>query len=173
MLVYKDLYSGDELCSDAYEQLPPFENAELSGVAFEVKSSKVAKGNEDYGIACNDEDGEGEGAVDAGVEMVIDIVEAFRLSSTSMTKAEYTAYIKKYMKRVATSLSSSNPDRVDKFKEDIQKFVKHVLSNFDDFEFYLGESFDLEAGLVYAYYKGEEISPRLIYLKDGLVEERY
>ncbi|GIX66225.1 histamine-releasing factor [Babesia caballi] len=175
MLVYKDLFTGDEVCSDAYNHLNPFDNAELANVAFEVKSAKVAKGNEDYGIACNDdEEGGSSGpAADPGVEMVIDVVDAFRLQETPFTKAEYTSYIKKYIKRVATHLEENAPDRVAAFKEDIQKFVKHVLGNFGDFEFYIGESLDLEAGLVYAYYNGEEVAPRLVYIKEALVEERY
>ncbi|GBE59754.1 translationally-controlled tumor protein [Babesia ovata] len=175
MLVYKDLFTGDEVCSDAYAHLNPFDNADFANVAFEVKSSKVAKGNEDYGIACNeDEEGGSSGpSADPGVEMVIDIVDAFRLQETPFTKAEYTSYIKKYIKRVATHLEENQPDRVAAFKTDIQNFVKHVLSNFSDFEFYIGESLDLEAGLVYAYYNGEEVAPRLVYIKDALTEERY
>ncbi|KAK1442123.1 hypothetical protein BgAZ_401530 [Babesia gibsoni] len=175
MLVYKDLFTGDEVCSDAYAHLDPFDKAEFAEVAFEVKASKVAKGNEDYGIACNDDE-EGGGApaaVDPSVEMVIDIVDAFRLQETPFTKAEYTGYIKKYIKRVTAHLEEHNADRVARFKEDIQKFVKHVLANFGDFEFYIGESLDLESGLVYAYYNGEEVAPRLVYLKDCLTEERY
>lgn len=30
MLVYKDLITGDELCSDAYPQLPPFGQQDLA-----------------------------------------------------------------------------------------------------------------------------------------------
>lgn len=112
-------------------------------------------------------------AADPGVEMVIDIVDAFRLQETPFTKAEYTSYIKKYIKRVTTHLEQNAPDRVASFKEDIQKFVKHVLANFADFEFYVGESLDLEAGLIYGYYNGEELAPRLVYIKEALTEERY
>ncbi|EDO06834.1 uncharacterized protein BBOV_IV004730 [Babesia bovis T2Bo] len=175
MLVYKDLFTGDEVCSDAYTHLNPFDNPEFASVAFEVKSSKVAKGNEDYGIACNDDE-EGGGssvAADPTVEMVIDIVDAFRLQETPFTKAEYTGYIKKYIKRVTAHLEENAPDKVTSFKDDIQKFVKHVLGNFSDFEFYIGESLDLEAGLIYAYYNGEELAPRLVYIKEALTEERY
>ncbi|KAK1934895.1 putative histamine-releasing factor [Babesia divergens] len=175
MLVYKDLFTGDEVCSDAYAHLNPFNNPEFINVAFEVKASKVAKGNEDYGIACNEDEEGGSGpvAADPGVEMVIDIVDAFRLQETPFTKAEYTSYIKKYIKRVTTHLEQNAPDRVASFKEDIQKFVKHVLANFADFEFYVGESLDLEAGLIYGYYNGEELAPRLVYIKEALTEERY
>ncbi|AFZ80331.1 translationally controlled tumor protein, putative [Theileria equi strain WA] len=174
MLVYTDLYSGDELCSDAYAHLAPFEQEELSSVAFEVKTSKVAKGNEDYGIACNDDEEGGSGVpADPNVEMVIDVVDAFRLQEIPMTKAEYTGYIKKYIKKLTATLEENGSDRVAVFKEGVSAFVKHVLANFGDFEFYIGESLDLEAGVVYAYYKGEEVSPRLVFLKDGLKEDRY
>ncbi|UKK00197.1 hypothetical protein MACK_000267 [Theileria orientalis] len=173
MKVYKDLYSEDEVCSDAYDHLDPFENSELASVAFEVKTSKVAKGEEDFGIGYNDEEGGEGGQPDPNVEMVIDIVDKFGLQSLQLTKKDYTSYIKKYIQRLAATLQEKNPDRVDAFKSGVSEFVKYVLGHFDDFEFYVGESLDYEAGLVYAYYKGEEVSPRLVFLKDGLIEERY
>ncbi|UKJ87786.1 hypothetical protein MACJ_000226 [Theileria orientalis] len=173
MKVYKDLYSEDEVCSDAYDHLDPFENSELASVAFEVKTSKVAKGEEDFGIGYNDEEGGEAAQPDPNVEMVVDIVDKFGLQSLQLTKKDYTSYIKKYIQRLAGTLQDKNPDRVEAFKSGVSEFVKYVLAHFDDFEFYVGESLDYEAGLVYAYYKGEEVSPRLVFLKDGLIEERY
>ncbi|XP_954451.1 p23 (translationally controlled tumor protein homolog), putative [Theileria annulata] len=173
MKVYRDLYSNDEVCSDAYDHLDPFDNPDLSSVAFEVKTSKVAKGEEDYGIGYNDEEGGDQMNVDPNVEVVVDVVDKFALQSLPLTKKDYSSYIKKYIQRLVATLQEKNPERVEPFKTSVSEFVKHVLANFDDFEFYVGESLDYEAGLVYGYYKGEEVSPRLVFLKDGLVEERY
>ncbi|CDJ52797.1 translationally-controlled tumor protein, putative [Eimeria brunetti] len=141
--------------------------------AFEVKGSRVTKAAEDFGIADNSE--EGEGGVEDAAETVIDIVSAFRLNETTLTKKDFTVYIKGYLKRVVEYLSESEAGkaRVEAFKTESAAFVKKVLSDFDDFQFFMSESNDFEASLVYAYYKDEETAPRFIYLKDGLKEEKY
>ncbi|CBZ56251.1 Translationally-controlled tumor protein,related [Neospora caninum Liverpool] len=171
MKVFKDVFTGDELCSDSYAQLAPMEDADLSEVAFEVATKRVVKGAEDYGIADNsEEDG---GGVDSATETVIDVVDAFRLQETPFSKKEFGTYIKGYMQRVKTHLEKTQPDRVDKFMSGGQALVKKILGQFDDFQFFLGESADCEAGVVFAYYKDGEEAPRLIYIRDGLKEEKY
>lgn len=116
---------------------------------------------------------EGEGGVEDAAETVIDIVSSFNLSETSLTKKDFTTYIKGYLKRVIEYLQENNPSRVDSFKTESAALVKKILGSFDDYQFYMSESNDFEASLVYAYYKDEETAPRFIYLKDGLKEEKY
>ncbi|VWU48843.1 translationally-controlled tumor protein homolog [Hepatocystis sp. ex Piliocolobus tephrosceles] len=171
MKVYKDVFTNDEVCSDSYIQSSPFEMDELKEIAFEVKSNKRAKDSDDFGIADNSEEATNEMGTD--VEYVIDIVDSFKLTSTNLDKKEYNTYIKNYMQRMLKYLQEKNPDRVAVFKQQAQTFVKHVLSNFNEFEFYMGESLDMEAGLIYSYYKGEELTPRFVYISDGLIEEKY
>lgn len=147
------------------------DDQELKEVAFEVKTRRVVKGAEDYGIADNsEEDG---GGVDATTETVVDIIDSFRLQETPFSKKEFGVYIKGYMQRVKGLLEKEHPERVDKFMSGAQALVKKILGSFDDFQFYLGESADCEAGVVFAYYKDGEDSPRLIYIRDGLKEEKY
>ncbi|CRH00559.1 histamine-releasing factor, putative [Plasmodium relictum] len=171
MKVYKDVFTNDEVCSDSYIQEDPFGISEFRNIAFEVKSNKRIKGNEDYGIADNSE--EAQEGMGADVEHVIDIVDSFQLTSTSFSKKEYSTYIKNYMQKVVKYLEEKKPDRVEVFKTQAQPFIKHILTNFSDFEFYMGESLDMEAGLIYSYYKGEELTPRFVYISDGLYEEKY
>ncbi|KAI4839712.1 translationally-controlled tumor-like protein [Plasmodium brasilianum] len=171
MKVYKDVFTNDEVCSDSYVQEDPFGVAEFRDIAFEVKSNKRVKGNEDYGIADNSE--EAADGMGADVEQVIDIVDSFQLTSTSLSKKEFSVYIKNYMQKILKYLEEKKPDRAEVFKTKAQPFIKHILTNFDDFEFYMGESLDMEAGLTYSYYKGEEITPRFVYISDGLYEEKY
>ncbi|OXB71415.1 UNVERIFIED_CONTAM: hypothetical protein H355_005402 [Colinus virginianus] len=209
MKVFKDVFTGDELCSDSYNQEAPMDDETLKDVAFEVKTRRIVKGAEDYGIADNspytlyvgdyfllvvllpvyrlhvaniasflrsvgsvrsEEDG---GGVDAGTETVVDVVDAFRLQETTFSKKEFGVYIKGYMQRVKALLEKERPDRVDKFMSGAQALVKKILGGFDDFQFFLGESADCEAAVVFAYYKDGEDSPRLIYIRDGLKEEKY
>ena len=116
---------------------------------------------------------EGEGGVEDAAETVIDIVNAFHLSETSLTKKDFTTYIKGYLKRVVDYLQENNPSRVEPFKTESAALVKKILGGFDDFQFFMSESNDFEASLVYAYYKDEETAPRFIYWEDGLKEEKY
>lgn len=170
MKVYKCLFTQEELISDSYKQDSAFDNADFDDVAFEVKSSRVKKGGEDYGISNNDDDG---GDLADAVETVVDVSDSFQLQETTFTKKDFQAYIKAYLGRVKKHLEEKNPDRVAPFMEGAQKVVKRILSDFDEFQFYLGPQMDTEAACVYAYYKGEEEAPRFVYLKDAMIEERF
>lgn len=171
MKVFKDTFTKDELMSDSYKPTSPFDDATLDDVAFEVQSARVQKGGEDYGIADNDE--EGGGGLGDAVETVIDVVDAFKYTSVPMSKKDFGAYIKGYMVRVKKHLEENKPDRVDPFMKGAQSLVKKILSQYDDFDFYLGESLDAEAYLVPSYYKDGDEAPRFIYLLDGVIEEKY
>jgi len=171
MKVYKDAFTGDELMSDSYKQMAPFGNEDLADVAFEVAGRRVTKGG-DCGIARNTEEGEDDGGEEAS-ETVIDIIDGFKLTETGFSKKEYTLYIKGFMKRVENHLASSNPSRVDAFKAGAAKLIKEILTKYDDFQFFMGESTDPEAGLVYSYYPDGSEVPHNIYIKDGLKEEKY
>jgi len=171
MKVYKELFTGDEVMSDSYKLSPPFGNEELADVAFEVVGRRVQKGG-DCGIARNTEEGEDDGGEEAS-ETVIDIIDGFKLTETGFSKKEYTLYIKGYMKRVENHLAAHNPSRVDAFKSGAAKLIKEILGKYDDFQFFMGESTDPEAGLVYSYYPDGSEVPHNIYIKDGLKEEKY
>eukprot|EP00921_Rhytidocystis_pertsovi_P024840 GHVQ01040010.1.p1 GENE.GHVQ01040010.1~~GHVQ01040010.1.p1 ORF type:complete len:178 (-),score=23.44 GHVQ01040010.1:37-570(-) len=177
MLVYKDVFTGDEVCSESYPPLSPYDDASFKDIAFEVLSKRVEKGGEDFGIANNvDADAEagtalGEGA--DGKETVIDVVDSFKLVECPMGKKDFQAYIRGYMLRLKGHLEKSKPERVEKFMSGAQALVKKILSEFDEYSFYMGESMDAEAGLVISHYVGEEFAPRFIYMIDGLREEKY
>lgn len=172
MKVYKDAFTGDELMSDSYRQLAPFGNADLADVAFEVIGKRVVKGGGDCGVARNTEEGEDAGG-DEPVEMVIDIIDGFKLVETGFSKKEYGTYIKGYMKRVEKFLQENKPDRVEAFKSGAAKLIKEILGKYDDFQFFMSESTDPEAGMVYSYYPDGSEVPHNIYIKDGMKEEKY
>jgi len=177
MKVYQDAFTQDELISDSYAQLAPFGDDSLLDVAFEVRSKKIPKGDENFGIAHNlDEDAEGEageGGDGNPVETVIDVVDKFRYQSTSFGKADFLAYIKAYSVRVKKHLADTNPDRVSNFQDGMKVLAQKMVAIIGDADFYFAESMDADAQLVYSYYKDEEEAPRFIYIKDGLKEVRY
>lgn len=74
------------------------------------------------------------------------IVHSFRLQPTSFDKASYGSYLKGYMKKVLAHLKATNApeSEIDAFKKGAAAFSKKVLSSFKDWEFYTGESMDVD-----------------------------
>jgi len=168
MIIYKDLFSGDELFSDAV----PIEL--LNGVVYKVKGTmrtetfdideRAIGGN-----ASADGAGEGEGA-DATQKQGIDIVINSRLVEYAMAKKDYMTHIKEYMKQVKTRLEKDESPDKDMFQKNVQEFVKGVLNDFKEYSFYCGESMNPEGML--APLKWEEETPYMYFFKHGLDAEK-
>ena len=77
-------------------------------------------------------------------------MDAFRLQETSWDKKGFMGYVKGFMKKVAEKLT---PERKEKFMAEAPAAVKMLLGKFDELQFFMGESGDMEASLCYAYYK--------------------
>ena len=117
------------------------------------------------------EDGE-EGADDQSYQ-VIDVVDSFRLESTRLEKKSFLTIIKGYMKTIKSNLEESNPDRIPAFEKGAQTYVKKILENFKDFDFYTGDSMDPEGMIIPMGYREDGVTPYLVYWKDGLRAEKY
>lgn len=117
------------------------------------------------------EDGD-EGADDQSYQ-VIDVVDSFRLESTSLDKKTFLTIIKGYMKTIKSKLEESNPDRIPAFEKGAQTYVKKILENFKDFDFYTGDSMDPEGMIIPLGYREDGVTPYLVYWKDGLRAEKY
>jgi hypothetical protein len=184
MLLYADLVTGDELATDA---LPM---KELDGGILEIESERVVVGGEDIDIGRGNQFGGGdpeEGADDAA-ETVINIVHSHSLKLANITKAEYKALIKAYWPRLKEKIEKQINDAesdyeknqakeaYNKFKANFPKLKEFVnetiVKNFDEFEFYTGESQDLEGMLIPARYVGEAVAPTLYMFLDGLRVEK-
>lgn len=171
MRVYYDVFSNDELLSDSYPA-----NITYDGVVIEVPSRMKVKGAEEIDIGRGNEFGGGdeEEAVDPTAERVNEIEDAFQLQETPFTKKEYSTYIKGYMQRLRKHLEENDPDRVKDFMAGASQLVKFVLGNFNEFQFYVGPSFDQSAMVILAYYKNEsDEAPHFLFIKDGLREEKF
>lgn len=170
MQVYKCLISGDEVLCDNNRVLQVEDD-----VVFVVKGKWIDVGGEDYGISSNVDDEAAEGTTaEGGAEAkakVIDVVNQNRLSETSFDKKSYMAYMKGYMKTLKTKIEEGpNKDRAAAFMAGAQVFVKKVLAEFDEFQFFVGESGSDEGIIVLAKWVGEEA---LFYFwKDGLKGEK-
>ncbi|KAJ3055177.1 Translationally-controlled tumor protein [Quaeritorhiza haematococci] len=138
MLLFRDVITGDEVVSDAYKMI------EVNDIAYEVdcKMITIKKGADvDIGANPSAEGGEDDdGVLGEDMETVNNVVYSFRLQSTSFDKKSYMTYIKGYMKAVKAYLQENKPDRVGAFEKAATPFIKKILENFKDYEFYTTEN---------------------------------
>jgi len=169
MRVFKDTFSGDEMFSDSYTF------KEVDGIVYEVEGKFLNKtlGGDSFDIGANASAEEANEEYETQTVRVINIIDAHRLQQTSFDKKSYLSYIKAYMKKLKTKLEAENPSRVEAFQAGAQSFVKTVVGNFSNYDFYTGENMDLDAMVVLLGYKEDGATPYLYFWKDGLNEEKY
>ncbi|KAJ3105770.1 hypothetical protein HDU97_007590 [Phlyctochytrium planicorne] len=167
MLLYRDVISGDELLSDAYKI------KEIDDIALEVDCQMIVvkEGDVDIGGNPSAEGGEDEPLEDGAIT-VNNVVHSFRLSSTGFDKKGYMTYIKGYMKAVKAYLTEHNPDRVATFEKNATPFIKKILENFKDYEFYVGEGMNPEGMVMLLNYREDGTTPYFTLFKDGLKIEK-
>ena len=165
MIIYKDVISGDELLSDAYGV------KEVDGAVYEADCSMVNVSNGgDVDIGANPSAEEQGEDLDEGSENVNNIIYAFRLQQTSFDKKSFMSYIKSYMKRVKTYLQENKPDEVEAFEKGATAYVKKVISTFNDWDFYTGESMDPDAMIVLLNFREDGVTPYVAIWKHGVTE---
>jgi len=171
MLIYKDVFSGDELFSDTYP-------IKLVGdCIYEVYGKHETRVEGDVKIdGANASAEEADEGTDSSAVSGIDVILNHRLTETGFgSKKDYMVYLKDYMKRVVKHLEDNGRNsEVDTFKKNINEYMKELLPKFKDLQFFVGESMDNEAMIVlvdYKEYQGEE-RPCLLAFKHGLEEEK-
>ncbi|KAG0765464.1 hypothetical protein G6F57_005540 [Rhizopus arrhizus] len=164
MLLYSDVISGDEMCSDA------FPIKVVDDIAFEVdcKMITLEEGNIDIGANPSAEGGD-EG-VESTSQTVNNVVHSFRLVETQFDKKSYMTYIKGYMKALKKELEVTKPERVGAFEKGAASLVKKLLANFKDYEFYTGESMNPDGMVALLNYREDGVTPYFTFFKDGLKE---
>jgi hypothetical protein len=165
MIIYKDIFTNDELISDSFEIKDQGAYLEVAG-----KFVTLSAGAIDIGGNPSGEGADAEEAVDDQARTVIDIIEFFKLQETTFDKKSYKGYVKDYMKNVKTWLEEHKPDRVESFMKGIQPFIVEVLGNFDEYQFFLGESCNCDAQVVLCRYLEGSTTPTFYFIKDGLKE---
>lgn len=169
MIIYKDLFTQDELFSDIY----PMEL--IDGAIYKLKGKQTTEtvGDVDDSLIGGNASAEGADA-DAGGEASsqsgINIVLANRLVSYDMKKKDFITFIKEYSARLLAKLTEESPDQVDVFKKGSGKFVKELIGEFKEWEFYCGASMHPDGGL--AFVKWDEETPYVYFFKQGLEAEK-
>ena len=76
------------------------------------------------------------------------------------------------MKATLERLEKENPERVAAFKASASKTVKKILDTFKDWQFFTGESINVEGMVALLNFREDGITPFMLFFKDGLIEEK-
>jgi len=183
MLVYQDIFTGDELISDSYRHNPVIDEedgTEVPGL-FSVESKLVAVGGDNIDIGCGDAFGgkADDEAVDDSIEKENNIIsEKVGFGYTEMpfgSKAEFKAYLKDYVRKLRSEMKSNGVEveQIKQMMADAPIFVKWLIGKYDDLQFYVGRSMNPEATMVFAFYKEEALYPTFVYMRWGLKEIKF
>ncbi|KAI0016670.1 translationally-controlled tumor protein [Xylariomycetidae sp. FL0641] len=170
MIIYKDAIgdSHDELMSDSYPM------KEVNDILYEVDCKMITIDAIDVDIGANasaeggDED---EGTADEAVK-VNNVVHSFRLQETSFDFKSYAGHLKDYFKGINKRLKEkgASDEDIKAWQEKAKAFTMKVKANFKDYEFFTGESMDINGMVVLMNYREDGITPYVIIWKDGLEE---
>ncbi|QPG75104.1 Ribosome associating protein [Brettanomyces nanus] len=168
MIIFKDIFSDDELLSDAYD------TKEVNGVVIEADCQLIkVKDGADVDIGANPSAEVGDDDLEDGpVETVNNVVYSFNLQPTTFDKKSFMVYIKSYMKKVKAYLTEHDPDQVEVFEKGATAYVKKVLKSFKDWEFYTGESMDPDAMVILLNYREDGTTPFVAIWKHGAKHEK-
>lgn len=166
MIIYNDIFSGDELLSDAYDLKL------VDDVIYEADCAMVKVGGDNIDIGANPSAEDGDDDVEDGSEIVNNVVHSFRLQPTGFDKKSFVTYIKAYMKAVKAKLSESDPEAIPVFEKGAQAYVKKVIGSFKDWEFFTGESMDPDAMIIMLNYREDGTTPFVAIWKHGVKAEK-
>ncbi|KAK6460323.1 translationally controlled tumor protein [Scheffersomyces coipomensis] len=166
MIIFTDVVSGDELLSDAYDVKL------VDGAVYEADCDMVTVSEGDVDIGANPSAEDAEDDLESGAATVNNVVYSFRLQQTSFDKKSFLTYIKGYMKRIKAHLAENDPEAVEAFEKGASTYVKKVIANFGDWDFYTGESMDPDAMVVLLNYREDGTTPYVAVWKHGIKETK-
>ncbi|KAF9268024.1 translationally controlled tumor-associated [Marasmius fiardii PR-910] len=165
MLLYTDVVCGDEMFSDAF----PLKT--VDDIVYEVDCTMIiVKGGADIDIGANPSAEEAQEALEDGAAQVNNVVHSFRLQSTIFDKKSYLSHLKSYMKAVKEHLQKTKPERVEAFEKGAAAYAKKIVANFKNFEFYTGETMNVDGMVALLNYREDGTTPYFTFWKDGLKE---
>lgn len=150
MIVYRDIVHGDELVSESLI-------TQTTDLFYVVKGQMI--------IPPGDEE-------DPDAEKVLDVVFHSRLEQIKFTKKAYISNLKKLLKAIAKNLKKTKTEEeIAEWQAKASAWTTEFLEHFDDYDFYLGPSQDLDAGFV-VLAKWDGADPYFYFWKDGLKGEK-
>eukprot|EP00301_Raphidiophrys_heterophryoidea_P011230 c16950_g1_i1.p1 GENE.c16950_g1_i1~~c16950_g1_i1.p1 ORF type:complete len:160 (-),score=28.72 c16950_g1_i1:123-602(-) len=154
MVVYEDIVSGDPMCNDSSAKV-------VDHVLFEIMCNMIV-------VRTGDQSQDDDREMRVGARITIDAVETHGLMETAFDKKTFIKYIKTYMKRIREHLESTDPERAEIFVTYSMLVVKKILANFGEYQFFVGKSQNINAGVGIVFYKEDGITPYMWLFRDGL-----
>uniref|UniRef100_A0A2R9C9X5 Translationally-controlled tumor protein homolog n=1 Tax=Pan paniscus TaxID=9597 RepID=A0A2R9C9X5_PANPA len=102
----------------------------------------------------------------------VDVVMNHHLQETSFTKEAYKKYIKDYMKSIKGKLEELRPERVKPFMTGAAEQIKHILANFKNYQFFIGENMNPDGMVALLDYGEDGVTPYMISFRNGLETEK-
>lgn len=151
MKLYKDLFSGDEMFSDI------FRIETVNPAVYKIKGKLVTETSDfdDAAIGANASAEESIESAESSSKTGVNIVLSNRLVECAQEKKAWTAHIKEYMKRLKAKLVERKDPELESFEKNCQDFVKTVLKEFKEYQFFAGESMNPEGMMALMRWDGE------------------
>ncbi|KAH9490282.1 hypothetical protein Btru_033962 [Bulinus truncatus] len=173
MKVYKCIVTGDELFTDTYP-------IEVVGALYKIKGKHVVRSEkvDDALLGANPSAEEQEEGCDDSAVSGINVVLDNRLQVTGFgTKKEYMAYFKDFVKKMETRKKEKDPKvDIEAWRAEVQNTFKTITANFNDYEFYTGESSNPDGNIALIKWEApagetDEV-PFVYFFVDGVIEEK-
>jgi len=173
MIIYRDITTEnkDEIISDTFKII------DAGDGLWEVDCRMIKKGAENFVLEGANPSAEGEDADEGGdseTVQVLDIEDQFRLNKieSKPSKKAFQGEIKTYVKKVLTKLKERKAPEEDikAFQSGAAGAVKKILANYDNYDFYMGESMEEGSMYVLVDFREDGITPYATVWKYGLEE---
>merc|ERR1712243_360611 len=170
MIIFKDIISGDEMFSDAFD----IDDSYMDGAFYKIKCKKVSKGGTQLDGAAFGFNASEEAVDDEAVEQVWDVVDSHQLQSTiPFDKKMFNGYVKTYAKAVLAALEEKGlTDKAAEFKKSAGAAVKYMKSIITDCDIFMGESGNVDGSMAYLNFEENGIDAYMLFLKGAIFEEK-
>jgi len=175
MIIYKDIITGDELFSDAFEFDDNFQEA-----FYKLKVKKVQCGGDQldgaaFGFNASEENPDEEGVDAAEVETKWDIVSQHQLEMglAYADKKSFGTYFKGFAKAVLAKLKEEGmEDQAEDFKKKAPAALTYLKKEIKDCEVWLGSSQDIDGSAGYINWDSETDEPYMLFFKHAIISEK-
>jgi len=179
MLIYKDIFSGDELCSDSFPMKL------VDGVIYEFTGKFVTRKDDNLVLSGanpsteeSDEGAGGEEFVAKGIDIVLNhgLMDMTEVYSDS---GEFKEWVKEYLKKLVDRLKADGKPEMEvaDFKKQMQPWVGGLMKKdrFKELQFFAGSgdnAADGQLGIMeWRDVNGSQV-PVMMLVKAGLEEEK-
>jgi len=166
MIIFEDVFTGNEVFSDAYPcKLIDDFVWEAEGMVITIDNSideSAIGGNASAEDAAED--------TEDVKETAINLVYAFKLKPYELDKKAYTKYIKDYGKKLVDKLKAAgkSDEDIDAFKAKMAKKCGEIVKNFKDFDVYINEDYNEDGMLPLLNYREDGVTPYFTYFAAGV-----